>query len=226
MTFAVLFLVQGVSAELPPEAESMIEQLSAYEQKILRQAHAQISLKRELVVEALEEMATEQAVKGDAEGEVALREAIETLSNEDASTPTSAASNESQKTEIMLLAKSDSLSGDRTELEVPASSGPRNPMSSGVRVSKDEEFAIYPDPDGKWGGGGTKTGKFCDYRGYPGKESGWMRMECRVGKEGTPLIIDPIRWMKAEQDGVIYVYAQDLGPKGNPGSIRVTIVRR
>ena len=92
-----------------------------------------------------------------------------------------------------------------------------------MRVAKGQVFVITPDPAGRWGGGGTKAGKLCDYRGYfPNKDDPWMRMFWRVGTTTVPVVSgQPVT---APADGEIELMCWDAKIDKNKGEIRATVV--
>jgi hypothetical protein len=108
------------------------------------------------------------------------------------------------------------------EVAVSALNNQANTRRTGVRVARGQVFLITPDPAGRWSGGGSKTGKTCDYRGYfPNKNDPWMKMYWRVGTTTTPVISNqPIT---APADGEIELLCWDGKVDGNSGEIRVAI---
>jgi hypothetical protein len=97
-----------------------------------------------------------------------------------------------------------------------------NSKKSGVRVTRGQMVVITPDPNGRWGGGGTRGAKLCDYRGYaPNKNDPWMKMFWRVGTSTVQVVSgQPI---SAPADGEIELFCWDGKVGDNSGEIRATV---
>jgi hypothetical protein len=107
-------------------------------------------------------------------------------------------------------------------VSVQATDVSKHPVKTALRVSKGQQFLVTPDPDGRWTGGGSKAGKFCDYRGYfPDKNDNWMKMCWRVGAQTAPVIAD--KPIEAQEDGEIELFCSDSNPDGNSGEIKAKV---
>jgi hypothetical protein len=96
------------------------------------------------------------------------------------------------------------------------------PKKSGVRVTRGQMFVITPDPAGRWGGGGSRGRKLCDYRGYfPNKNDPWMKMFWRVGT--TTMQVASGQPVAAPADGEIELMCWDGKVDKNIGEIRATV---
>ena len=101
----------------------------------------------------------------------------------------------------------------------------KSPVRTQVYVRENEQFLIIPNPEDKWTGGGSKAGKFCDFRGYiPNDTKGtWMRLYYAI-EDGDPKPVDPTKVLKADREGKLNLFVEDANPRGNKGEVRVVIV--
>src|SRR5437868_1136444 len=90
------------------------------------------------------------------------------------------------------------------EVTVPATRNAKAPVATGVQLAAGQSFTINPNSDDKWNGGGTKKGVWCDYRGYPGKTTGWMAMMWKVGDATGK--VQPDVAVSAKEAGELLLY--------------------
>jgi len=111
-----------------------------------------------------------------------------------------------------------------SRVHIPATSVGSKPVIVGMvkagQVVTIEPIKVY------WCGGGSKSGQYCDWNGYPGSgnEGGhpWMAVVAAVGKDSHAPAGNKLSFTAAA-DGMLVVYANDDKPEGNVGSGDVTV---
>lgn len=76
-----------------------------------------------------------------------------------------------------------------------------------------------------WTGGGSKSGQYCDWKGYAGTSNQghpWMAVVAAVGKESHSPADNKLTFTVAA-DGMLVVFANDDKPEGNVGAGDVTV---
>ena len=115
-------------------------------------------------------------------------------------------------------------SGSPLNIVVPASAGPRNPVTV-TSVKTGQKVTITA---GKvlWKGGGSKGTAFTDWHGYKDRleKNGlpWMALVAAVGKK-TFVASSKEFSFTAPSDGDLVLFANDSNPKGNSGKGEVTV---
>lgn len=95
-----------------------------------------------------------------------------------------------------------------------------DPVATGLRLEKGQTFTLKPNPADRWTGGGTKRGKWCDYRGYPDKLP-WMQMRWKVG-EATGAVVSG-ESVAAPSAGELMLFCSDGRIDDNEGAIGVGV---
>ena len=107
------------------------------------------------------------------------------------------------------------------EVTVPATQIEKNPVATGLRLQRGQEFVVKPNPDDTWAkGAGTRRGKRTDYRGHTDTSS-WLAMRWKVGDISGKVVhgeavISPVA-------GELFLYCSDDKPEKNDGSIRAVV---
>lgn len=111
-----------------------------------------------------------------------------------------------------------------SRVHIPATAVGSNPVIVGL-VKAGQVVTIEPIRVW-WTGGGTKAGKYCDWKGYEGSSNmgghPWMALVAAVGKETHAPADNKLNFTVAA-DGVLVVYANDDKPEGNVGAGDVTV---
>jgi hypothetical protein len=130
---------------------------------------------------------------------------------------------EQKKVELTLLQITASLEklGFRAprEVTVPATCNRAKAFPTGVTLKKGERFQLFPNPDDKWTGGGSRARVFCDWQGYSG--GNWMKMFLKIGDHVEPVASG--QTVTSPNDGALELYAEDGKVAQNKGQIRVVI---
>ena len=104
------------------------------------------------------------------------------------------------------------------DFSVPAVCGESDPIRV-AHVSKGDEVTLYIG-DVHWTGGGTKTGKYTGWRGYPDRYEHnhlpWMALVAKVG-DRTFLPDKKEFTFTVPDDGVLALFCNDDNPDGNRG---------
>jgi hypothetical protein len=191
---SILLVMNCMGNELPPEAKRLEQQRN---EAVLR---IDSTYSKEL--EKIKVMYTK---RGDLEAANAINELISKIDLKEANQ------------EIPSLNQSDPIS-----ITVKASDSGKEPKATKVFLKKGQKFSIEPNKKDEWSAsGGTKLGKFCNFMGYP-PGYGWMRMMFRVG-DGNGVRVEDNQIITANEDGELFLYANDDYSKGNEGEIRVKI---
>ncbi|MEX2577754.1 MAG: hypothetical protein WD342_01745 [Verrucomicrobiales bacterium] len=98
-----------------------------------------------------------------------------------------------------------------------------DPLQTKVTLKEGDRYRVVPNETDEWSGGGSKRNVFCDFRGYPDRRVGWMRMFSFVGNE-PPVEVEPAQVRTAESEGILHLFAEDGSPQDNQGKIRVTVI--
>lgn len=112
-----------------------------------------------------------------------------------------------------------------TRVHIPASSVESNPVIVGA-VKAGQVIMVEPIKVW-WTGGGTKAGKYCDWKGYERSNINghpWMSVVAAVGKDSHAPANNTLSFTVAA-DGVLVVYANDDKAEGNVGGgdVRVKV---
>jgi hypothetical protein len=116
------------------------------------------------------------------------------------------------------------------EIAVEASHAAKNPVDTGLHLNKGQMFVLTPNPQDTWAkGAGSRKGKFTDYRGYPGTNSGsgvtaganWMAIKWRIG--GSEGFVESGKTVLAPETAELFLFCNDDKPERNQGTIHVTV---
>ncbi len=86
-----------------------------------------------------------------------------------------------------------------------------------LTVELDKPSMIVPNPESKWGGGGSKGLATCSWLGYDGRGVGWMALRATMNEQ-------PVDLTKPIKTGSVKLGAEDENTQGNTGSIEVKVV--
>jgi hypothetical protein len=75
---------------------------------------------------------------------------------------------------------------------------------------------IIPNPESRWGGGGSKGSSTCSFSGYKGDGTGWMSL--KATRDGQRVDLSKPTF------GTITLMAEDGNPDGNTGSVDIKVV--
>jgi hypothetical protein len=111
-----------------------------------------------------------------------------------------------------------------SKVTIPATATPEAPIIVGL-VTTGQRVTITPIKVW-WTGGGSKTGIFCDWNGYPDRKQPngkhWMALIAAVNASIYAPENNAFSFT-VPSDGTLSLYANDGGPDGNKGSGEVTV---
>lgn len=106
------------------------------------------------------------------------------------------------------------------QVTVSAFKNEGDPVATGLRLEKGQTFTLKPNPSDKWTGGGSKRGKWCDYRGYPDKLP-WMQMHWKIGQSSGAVASGEA--VVAPAAGELMLFCNDAKIEDNDGGIGVAV---
>jgi len=106
------------------------------------------------------------------------------------------------------------------QVTVSAFKNESEPAATGLRLEKGQTFTLKPKPSDRWAGGGTKRGKWCDYRGYLDKLP-WMQMHWKVGSSTGAVVSGEA--VTAASAGELMLFCNDAKIEDNEGAIGVAV---
>ena len=217
---AIVAIGFAEETELPADSRDLLASLKKFEDTERLRLQVKLELKRKEVIEVLQRHVERETKAGNIKLAIALRKVIKDLG--DAKQPVK----EGKPCWLMTWEEASS-AFKATQVTVTALRTQKNPVDTKLRVREGDKLLIVPNPDDRWTGGGTKSGVYCDYRGYDLEKlkAAWMRMYFTIGG-GQPVPVDPGQVVVARRDGALQLFVSDGGPKGNKGEIRVAIVPR
>lgn len=128
--------------------------------------------------------------------------------------------NTKQKQLKFCKANADWLTSKGTEFSVDSKNHEASPVATGIHLKKGQKFVLLPNPSDKWCGGGSRTGKYTGYRGYP-KRGDWMKLFFKLKNSKLP--VSPGNLI-AINDGELIFYCSDDRVDDNKGKIRVKVL--
>lgn len=207
--------------EVPQDSKRLIESLESFEEGERFRLEVRIEQKRKEVAAVLAKHMDRETKAGNSDKAAALKEVIKALSQSDGDAGAVAEKSSGWKG---TWEEAGSVFG-ASKVTVPSTKNRKSPVVTKYRVREGDRFVIVPNPVDQWTGGGTMGDKFCDYRGYISKKSGWMELRYAIA-DGPPKLVDPATVVRADRDGSLVLFAEDANVKGNGGEIRVVIVPR
>ena len=120
--------------------------------------------------------------------------------------------------------KTSSSSSNKTEkykITVSAMNNDKDPCMTEIVLSKGDTIKITPNSRDKWGGGGSRAGRLCSYKGYGKSKRYWMAMQYEIGTMRD--YVKSNRMITVEQDGELMLFCYDGDTTGNVGKIETEV---
>ena len=108
------------------------------------------------------------------------------------------------------------------QVTVSAMNNDKKPFRTEIVLKKGDRITITPNEGDKWGGGGSKTGILCTYRGYGKSKDQWMAMQYEIAS--TRDYVKARKMITVTADGELTFFCNDGNTTGNVGKIRVKVV--
>ena len=115
---------------------------------------------------------------------------------------------------------------EKYKITVSAMNIDKDPCETEISIEKGDKIKITPNSKDKWGGGGSKTGSLCSYKGYGKSKKYWMAMQYEIGK--TRDYVTSGKVITVEEGGELMLFCNDGDAGGNVGKIEteVSVIRK
>ena len=110
---------------------------------------------------------------------------------------------------------------EKYRVTVSAMNNDKDPCMTEIVLKKGDTIKITPNSRDKWGGGGSRAGSLCSYKGYGKSKRYWMAMQYEIGTMRD--YVKSNRMITVKQDGELMLFCYDGDTTGNVGKIETEV---